>query len=147
MRTYRTKEPRNVCVHEGTAERGSLSNQLNAEPTRWSLAILATLQLEKLKPRHWDLLLVGVGVGGVYRTMCSQIPKHSPFFWSASVHQSLARSPDANAYSGSRAWQTVGMTLAAVEMGSGRPRDGNEAKQHASDTRGFGSCCWIRTLN
>ena len=41
VRSYRTKEPRNVCVHEGTAERGSLSNQLHAEPTRWSLAILA----------------------------------------------------------------------------------------------------------
>ena len=34
VRSYRTKEPRNVCVHDGTAERGSLSNQLNAEPTR-----------------------------------------------------------------------------------------------------------------
>ena len=41
-----------MCVHEGTAERGSLSNQLNAEPTRWSLAILATSHLRNC--RHID---------------------------------------------------------------------------------------------
>ena len=68
VRAYRTKEPRNVCVHDGTAERGSLSNQLNAEPTRWSLAILATLRQKELKPLHWDLLLVGVGVSTLAST-------------------------------------------------------------------------------
>ena len=39
-----------MCVHEGDDERDSLSNQLKAEPTRLSLAILATYQKKKLPP-------------------------------------------------------------------------------------------------
>ena len=52
-----------MCVHEGVHRRGSLSNQLKAEPTRLSLAILATLQEKKLPPLvNWDPLYARLGV-------------------------------------------------------------------------------------
>ena len=52
----------------------AVSVLLNAEPSRWSLAILATLRRKELKPLHWDLLLVGVGASTLeQKIVCSRI--------------------------------------------------------------------------